>query len=296
MSPRPGPKTHLSRSVQDSFHPIQERSPMRIPTVGDPVLFTIAKASPQDNRPAERRPARITRVWNYKPTGATVNLIVDLDGPHDLAIVGKSAQVEGFQMFRSSAVYDPNSGEGTWCYAEDLSEDIEERVEEIIITLDITHGREIIRAGAVGIWDSARNLISFDRADVAGLHADISPQYPANKFIDQHLARMKMPSGFFTTIIAVPSDGSESPDERQFLVGDMMRLMQDPDYRDERRSGRPAPMAGSIRRAIDELQRAEGRTPQPRDRRQSLTVDENTGGDGKQGNANEARQLEGSNA
>jgi hypothetical protein len=265
---------------------------MRIPTVSEPVLFCLKAASPEDNIPAEMRPARITKVWGCTPDNATVNLMVDLDGPNDVSGMLKAksdSYVEGFQMWRSSAEYDPKCGEGTWCYVDDVYK-YEEHVEQIIVKYEITHGRETIRAGAKGIYNTEKNTISFDNSDVTNLNTDLGAVYPADKFINQHISRMQAPAGFMPMIAIVESDGSEDPAERSAMIADMIRTMKDQEYREMRMAGMPAPMPGSLHKAMETRQK-ELAAPSPRTNRgQVLTSGDNEG-------ENETRrQLQDTNA
>lgn len=254
---------------------------MEIPTTGRDVLFVLQPASPEDKQPAVIRPAKIISIWSYGPRQAVVNLSVILDGDRDATLasrltLGTNCRVSDDMMFLyfTSSQYDPKlSAPGTWCY--DRMEI--HSVEEIIVDLDITHGREIISAGAVGIWDQKKDSLTFDRKNVGGISDDQLPVYPANKFFNLHMPRLTMPENYFPMMAVVESDGSESPDERRAFMGDLNRILHDRRYAQNRMAGMPAPETGSIAKArqlMKDRRRITAETSKSRDMQMGLPADE----------------------
>jgi hypothetical protein len=205
---------------------------MRIPHTGDDMLFCIDEGSAEFKKPAIYRPGHIISVASYSPDSAIIGANIDLDPFTD-----KSWFPEGFTprtdmamiAFKNNLQYSKTPKKGCWCYFEDVySMEHGINIEQITVDGEITHGREIIRDEAIGIWDQMRNTVSFKREDVqwksgegtmTELPADMDPVYAADDFIDLHISRLAFPEGYRTVFKQVFSDGSkERADERRQFI------------------------------------------------------------------------------
>lgn len=195
---------------------------MRIPQVGDPILFVLRAAKPDDKLPAIIRPGVIVNVGSYGPKHAEVNAVITIDGTND-TIAARNSNVRAMndlQAWATSVSYSEakNNEADTWHYAEDVYKSCE----EFRVIGPITHGRETIRKGAVGVWDQAKDTITFCAADVQGLHEDDTPSYPAQKFIDLHCARLEAPEGMiWMQEVRMREDDSEAGCEREQMMASM---------------------------------------------------------------------------
>jgi hypothetical protein len=204
---------------------------MRIPRSGDDVLFCIDEGSADFNTKPQFRPGQVLNVTNYAPNSAVVTLAVHI-GQGDRDFLPNDYQPQqGIVpcIQRDSCQYSKEPKKGHWCYFEDAYPVIHGyNVEEISADGEITHGRDIIRDGAMGIWDQQRNTVAFKREDVkwqdgSGKTYDMPEQYeaiyPADYFLDQHVSRVKVPETYRTIVKWVQTDGQkETPDERRKYI------------------------------------------------------------------------------
>lgn len=199
---------------------------MRIPKSGMRVGFVMRPASKDDKIPAEIRPAEITRVHNYSSDSATVNLIVTLDGPTDVEIVRSKGygNIDGFHLHCTNVNFDQNEQREMTFHFYEMTP---HSVEDVIVRADIMHGREMIRAGAIGVHDQLKNTITFPREMVQNCPTDMETIYRADLFIDQHCARLDAPNGHIWINTRAIDDGTERPwEHNRFLESNRDAFMQ----------------------------------------------------------------------
>lgn len=209
---------------------------MQIPQQGQRIMYVAADGQTSDSPVV--RAGVITRVNSYNADSCRCNLLVFMDGPNDMQPGFEGCTVMGFQVYLEQVPFAERGGakQGYWYYPDNQIHECF----NVETELEIQHGRETIRAGAIGRVDTSRDTIEFNESDITNLPKGEAPSYPASKFLNMHAPRIRLSGDRWWFETRMEATAEENPDERAAFLKDVRRQASDLTYRRMRQNGMPS--------------------------------------------------------